>query len=445
MRNEDRSNLDEQINKAAGNKPDYIPLISELAIQVCRVVKKTTSKNKAGLSIWHILSKDFRDQVSITAQQVEWIQTDVKVYTSTDSLKAVGFEAYVQINDCVLFLKKAMQGLRFHWEFAVVQDGKPMDICRDINNEYAPFADISKLSDHTCALIFFYLLALRDDFSISEQEDAALLAMAGLMPVSDEVVKHVKILVFTIYLRNAAADWTILKEEKTALEKLRAALDLEEDAGSKAVQRVLSYSINLAVDNGPVTKEKVEEAVRLAKELGIDWAERNLNPYDFSDWTTPYEIRKIRCAYFIDQCKQKKFPVIDLESFHLKKGEIAHFHSQISSVQKGTETKTIRIYVGTRVKIGNLPIFLGGSSPISSTKDIEKSVGEGHLVITNKRVVVWGQEFSYEIPLSKIYQIDDSIYGFQIHYSGRYANRFYRMPDSWAAKVILQGLLENIS
>ena len=126
---------------------------------------------------------------------------------------------------------------------------------------------------------------------------------------------------------------------------------------------------------------------------------------------------------------------------HLKKGEEAYFHSKVQVIRHRTRTITRREYVGTRLKIGTTPIYLGTSIPCPRDVEVRELVGEGHLVITNTRIVLAGTKVNYTIPFDKILSVkwfDDAI---QIMYEGRYGGYYYMTDAAREAAALLNTLL----
>lgn len=138
------------------------------------------------------------------------------------------------------------------------------------------------------------------------------------------------------------------------------------------------------------------------------------------------------------------FPVVHECPVALRAGETAFFVHAVKVLEQKTETLTNRIYVGTRLKVGSVPLYLGGSAPMPVSRDVTKEVGTGWLVITNERVVLVGTKLNYSIALSSVFEVEHDVHAnvVQIHCEGRHGGRFYVLPDgSSAAAAILRTLL----
>jgi hypothetical protein len=151
---------------------------------------------------------------------------------------------------------------------------------------------------------------------------------------------------------------------------------------------------------------------------------------------------RLACLY--EACSNGNLPTISDPPVILKRGESAHFVSPVSVIEQKTEVTTYRAYAGTRLKIGSLPIYLGGSAPKKVSNEALTPMGQGHFTITNKRIVLSGTKINYSIPLDKITNwklFKDAI---QILWEGKYGGRFYKMDDPRPAALILQTLITGI-
>jgi hypothetical protein len=154
--------------------------------------------------------------------------------------------------------------------------------------------------------------------------------------------------------------------------------------------------------------------------------------------------RNERLACLHEACSNGRLPVIADAPIILKRGETAHFVSRVSVVELKTETTTYRGYVGTRFKIGSLPIYLGGSAPSKVSNEVLTPVGEGHLIVTNRRVVLSGTKINYSTRLDQITNWKTFKDAIQILWEGKYGGRFYKMDDPRIPALILQTLLRGV-
>ena len=87
--------------------------------------------------------------------------------------------------------------------------------------------------------------------------------------------------------------------------------------------------------------------------------------------------------------------------------------------------ETYRGYTGTRVKIGDIPIYLGGSVLQKVQQKLLATVGTGNFVVKNKRVVLSGTKVNYSIKLDQINNLELFSDAIQIMNEGGYGGRFY--------------------
>jgi hypothetical protein len=146
-----------------------------------------------------------------------------------------------------------------------------------------------------------------------------------------------------------------------------------------------------------------------------------------------------------DECSSGRFPVIANPPVNLKTGEFAHHACPVEVRQLKTETTTYRGYAGTRVKIGDLPIYLGGSVPQKVSREVLATVGTGNFVITNRRIVLSGTKVNYSIRLDQINDMELFSDAIQIMNEGRYGGRFYMMDDPRRAALFLHMLIGQTS
>jgi len=149
-------------------------------------------------------------------------------------------------------------------------------------------------------------------------------------------------------------------------------------------------------------------------------------------------------ARVYEACSTGHLPIVSDPPVILKRGETAHFVSPVSVIEQKTETTTYRAYAGTRLKIGSLPIYLGGSAPKKVSNEALTPMGQGHLTITNKRVVLSGTKINYSTSLDKITNWKLFRDAIQILWEGKYGGRFYKTDDPRVPALILQTLITGI-
>jgi hypothetical protein len=145
-----------------------------------------------------------------------------------------------------------------------------------------------------------------------------------------------------------------------------------------------------------------------------------------------------------ESCSNGILPVVADTPIILKRGETAHFVSPVTVIQQKTETTTYRAYAGTRLKIGGLPVYLGGGAPKKVSNEALTPVGQGHLTITNRRVALSGTKINYSVSLDKITHWELFKDAIQILWEGKYGGRFYKLDDPRPAALILQTLIVGV-
>jgi|GEM_PF-1766695 len=148
-------------------------------------------------------------------------------------------------------------------------------------------------------------------------------------------------------------------------------------------------------------------------------------------------------SQFLEQCQKGGIPVIHAPSIVLKKSEEVYFASAVKVQQQKTRKKTHRGYAGTRVKIGKVPFYFGGSSPYTTSEEVIETVGLGDFFITNKRIILVGTKINYSINISKINGAQLFTDAVQIYNEGTNGGRFYHINDPRRAAIILEVLLST--
>ena len=145
---------------------------------------------------------------------------------------------------------------------------------------------------------------------------------------------------------------------------------------------------------------------------------------------------------FREQCARGHFPVVRDCPIALRSEETAHLVCPVKVLETKAESLTHRTYVGTRIKLGKLPVYLGHSVPTRTYEAMTREIGEGLMVITNERVVLVGTKLDYSIGLSSILAVENpDAHTLQIHSEGRTGGRFYITANASAAAIILDGLV----
>lgn len=98
-------------------------------------------------------------------------------------------------------------------------------------------------------------------------------------------------------------------------------------------------------------------------------------------------------------------------------------------------TQTNRAYAGTRIKVGAMPFYIGGSAPIQ--RIVTKDAVSGELAATSKGLVFVGDVRTLDIPYAKIESVDTGLEGFSVSVSGLQRPVYFATPNGvlWGALV----------
>jgi hypothetical protein len=103
-------------------------------------------------------------------------------------------------------------------------------------------------------------------------------------------------------------------------------------------------------------------------------------------------------------------------------------------------TSQVRQYLGTRVKIGGLPIYLGQSTPQSRTVIKESATGE--LALTPTRLIFNGTTRSANVELKKIIALDIARDGITVSISGRQKPLLFIVPNGLLWGQLVKNLMQ---
>lgn len=177
----------------------------------------------------------------------------------------------------------------------------------------------------------------------------------------------------------------------------------------------------------------------------IEIFERNAIPMGLQREWAEYYAEKLHERYnelsIEKSCLSGNLEAMEAPPVFLKKNEQAYFSQKAEVTEVTEQTKTHRLYAGTRIKIGGIPIYLGGSTPITTSKEYLKSFGEADFVITDKRIIISGSKVTYSIPFDKLLDLQVYKDGIQIMCEGSYNGRGYIMRRPELASMVLQILL----
>lgn len=86
-----------------------------------------------------------------------------------------------------------------------------------------------------------------------------------------------------------------------------------------------------------------------------------------------------------------------------------------------------RNYLGTRIKVGGMPIYLGRSA--SSSRAVTKATAKGELALTPTALVFNGAQRSADVDLRKITAIDIALDGISVAIKGKQKPLIFMVPN----------------
>lgn len=139
------------------------------------------------------------------------------------------------------------------------------------------------------------------------------------------------------------------------------------------------------------------------------------------------------CSYIDEVNRSRVFPAVMLQNVNAQKGEFGLLGE--TSTQFETKAKSYRLYAGTRVKLGKIPIYFGGSQPFYYDDTV--ATGSGDLYLSNHRIIFLSDKRSSTVTLKDVLGIDASLDSITIHSSKRQKPFIFtvRNPAIWSLLV----------
>lgn len=103
-------------------------------------------------------------------------------------------------------------------------------------------------------------------------------------------------------------------------------------------------------------------------------------------------------------------------------------------------SEQIRQYLGTRVKIAGMPIYLGQSSPRS--RKVVRETAQGELAITPKSLIFNGPQRSADVDLDKITALDIAIDGITVSVKGRQKPYIFIVPNGFLWGMLVKNMTQ---
>ena len=127
------------------------------------------------------------------------------------------------------------------------------------------------------------------------------------------------------------------------------------------------------------------------------------------------EHAEVACR-FIDRANQARcFPDVAPGNVNLRAGEFALLNQPATLFEQ--KTRRISSAMGTRIKVGKMPLYLGSSS--SSSYETTEPVADGELVLTNARAIFLSSKRSAAIALKDIVGLEATLEHVIIHSAKR--------------------------
>jgi hypothetical protein len=141
------------------------------------------------------------------------------------------------------------------------------------------------------------------------------------------------------------------------------------------------------------------------------------------------------CAYIAEVSRAGAFPTIWMSNVNIKKGEFGLLH-EVATLYE-IRASRISMGVGTRVKIGKIPIYLGGGQSIP-VENLHPTA-EGDLYLSNERVIFFSSSRSSTLALKDIVGIDASLESITLHSAKLQKPKIFTVtnPAKWSLLIKL--------
>lgn len=103
-------------------------------------------------------------------------------------------------------------------------------------------------------------------------------------------------------------------------------------------------------------------------------------------------------------------------------------------------SEQVRSYIGTRIKVGKLPFYIGQSTPHFHRVIRETAVGE--LAVTPRSLVFSCPDKSVDFPLSKVIGVDIALDSFSVAVRGRQAPYLFAVSNGLLWGVLVKNLTQ---
>jgi len=305
------------------------------------------------------------------------------------------------------------------------------------NDSYCDLGIRESSQCEALVLAVLYLSAINDDFMISKEEADVIEAFLKCLQSSSSTIYQAKQFAFLGILNKFMDDKIVSDYEKLSISKFAEALELKKDdiplveleivtvidninsllsnkevddsaimTLIKELQEMLGVIDNYKklLDSSGISSQNITNGIEKLKGMFVSRyylllkGKKGLSQSDileFSKYTSQIGTQQEWIKYYTDLLEETGKDNIIEQSFLngnpipienppviMKKGEKAYFATLAEVTEVATQSKTHRLYAGTRVKLGGLPIYVGGSTPITTSREYLKRLGEADFVIT---------------------------------------------------------------
>jgi hypothetical protein len=148
------------------------------------------------------------------------------------------------------------------------------------------------------------------------------------------------------------------------------------------------------------------------------------------------------CAYIHQVNTSRSFPAVWMKTVNAKPGEFGLLHETTTLFEH--KDKRYTLGAGTRLRVGKIPIYLGGAQHFSHEQ--LEAVAGGDLYLTNGRVVFVSDRKAVTVPLSDLIAVNADPSAIVLHSAQRDKPYIFRVGNSalWTLllKLFAQGLLK---
>lgn len=148
------------------------------------------------------------------------------------------------------------------------------------------------------------------------------------------------------------------------------------------------------------------------------------------------------CAYIHQVNTSRSFPTVWMKTVNAKPGEFSLLHEATTLFEH--KAKNFTLGGGTRLRVGKIPIYLGGAQHFSHEQ--LEAVAGGDLYLTNGRVVFVSDRKAVSVQLNDLIAVNADPSAIVLHSAKREKPYIFRVGNSalWTLllKLFAQGLLK---